>query len=390
MPSVADVSLRDAEGSAIRSTLRANSVLHLAESGPTRLTLTFSGEQVSLRDATAAAPNSRYPSWSTETTSPVSWQNSTGVGAQANVAVENALFLTTGFRVEYDSRLNAAQQFVTLPMVGVATLRDFGPLTVKMHASYGKGVRPPSALDRSQFLQSRGGQIAQPALDAEEQSGTEAGLDVMLHRALSLHVTRFDQLATGLIQQVAIPAEPSVGSRRVGYLLENVGEISNHGWELEGSTGVGRLQASGTLSFIDSRVTKVANGYTGDLVVGGRMLAVPARTGSFNLSWLADRWSVSAGGERALDWFNYDQIALSQALMSGDHAAREFVGPQLRQYWREYDGGLHLHAAASRDLRNGFAIEIRGDNLLNYQRNEPDNITIVPGRTIMTGLRIKF
>ena len=39
---------------------------------------------------------------------------------------------------------------------------------------------------------------------------------------------------------------------------ENVGEIGNHGWELEGSTGISRLTASGTLSFVDSRVRKLA------------------------------------------------------------------------------------------------------------------------------------
>jgi outer membrane receptor protein involved in Fe transport len=33
---------------------------------------------------------------------------------------------------------------------------------------------------------------------------------------------------------------------------------------------------------------------------------------------------------------------------------------------------------------------VSGDNLLNYQRNEPDNATVLPGRTLMTGLRVKF
>jgi iron complex outermembrane receptor protein len=44
----------------------------------------------------------------------------------------------------------------------------------------------------------------------------------------------------------------------------------------------------------------------------------------------------------------------------------------------------------SRDLRRDLSFELTGDNLLNYQRGEPDDITIVPGRTILTGLRLKF
>jgi hypothetical protein len=37
-----------------------------------------------------------------------------------------------------------------------------------------------------------------------------------------------------------------------------------------------------------------------------------------------------------------------------------------------------------------FSVELSADNLLNYQRGEPDNITVVPGRTIMSGVRVKF
>jgi hypothetical protein len=49
-----------------------------------------------------------------------------------------------------------------------------------------------------------------------------------------------------------------------------------------------------------------------------------------------------------------------------------------------------VRASASREIRNMFSIEVRGENLLNHQRDEPDNITVVPGRTILTGIRVKF
>jgi outer membrane cobalamin receptor len=394
IPSVADSALRAAQGGATRATLRASSVYHLLNGEASHATLTFSAEHATLRESSVSnqfvAENNHTSPARAESRTLVSWQNSTGVSTQANIAANNTLFLTSGLRVEHDSRLAGVNQFAVLPMLGAAAVRDYGPLTVKIRATFGKGIRPPSTLGHSEFWQTPYASTTQQTLAAEEQSGTEVGVDLLLRRALSLHVTRFDQRASGLIQQVAVPADPGLQSRRVTYWLENVGEISNRGWEIEGSTTISHLSASGTLSFVDSRVVKVANGYNGDLIAGSRMLQVPSKTGSVNLSWLGRRWFASLGGSRALDWINYDELALSNAFASGDHPARELLGAQLRQYWRRYDGGLRVRAAVSRDIRDKFAVELRADNLLNYQRDEPDNITIVPGRTIMTGVRVKF
>jgi len=49
-----------------------------------------------------------------------------------------------------------------------------------------------------------------------------------------------------------------------------------------------------------------------------------------------------------------------------------------------------LRASASRDIRDRFAVRFTGDNLLSHQLNEPDNMTVLPGRTIMTGVSLKF
>ena len=120
------------------------------------------------------------------------------------------------------------------------------------------------------------------------------------------------------------------------------------------------------------------------------MLQVPARTLSANATWQGRGWFASKGATRAFDWINYDELSLATAYMSGDRMAHEITGAQLRQYWRRYNGGFRLRASLSRDLRRDLSFELTGDNLLNYQRGEPDDITIVPGRTILTGLRLKF
>jgi iron complex outermembrane receptor protein len=55
-----------------------------------------------------------------------------------------------------------------------------------------------------------------------------------------------------------------------------------------------------------------------------------------------------------------------------------------------YPGTTRLRAAASTASWRGVALTITGENLLNYQRGEPDTITIVPGRTISVGVKARF
>jgi hypothetical protein len=120
------------------------------------------------------------------------------------------------------------------------------------------------------------------------------------------------------------------------------------------------------------------------------MLQVPATTGSLNLSWLGNHWFGSLGASRALNWINYDELALSQMFLSGTRPVLEMSGERLREYWRDYNGSLRMRASASRDVFDRFAVELSGENLLGHQLNEPDNLTVLPGRTVMTGVRVKF
>lgn len=394
IPRVADSALRAAQGHADRATIRGSSVLNLRSIEPTHLTLTLSAEHSTLRAVSETpqllAPAGRNTATRLEPRNVVGWQSSTGITTQANGAVNNTLFITGGVRVERDSRLASTEDVAVLPMVGVATVGELGPLSVKVRGAYGKGIRPPSTLGRAAFWQSSTGSPTQESLGPERQSGIEAGIDVALQDALSIKITHFNQRASGLIQQVAVPADNDYQSRRWMYVLENVGEITNRGWELEATTAFSRLSVSGTMSFVDSRVQKLATGYNGDLTTGDRMLQVPARTGSLNLTWLGRRWYASLGGSRAFDWINYDELGLVQAFIGGAHPARDLIGPQLRQYWRQYNGALRIRASASRDIRNRFALRFTGDNLLSHQLNEPDNMTVLPGRTIMTGVSLKF
>jgi iron complex outermembrane recepter protein len=284
----------------------------------------------------------------------------------------------------------------TLPMFGASLVRDLDGLTVKLRGAYGKGIRPQRVPTRETMWAGIRGQSLSASLAPEQQSGVEAGVDVFLGRRTALQVTRFDQLASGLIQRVAIGTDPEPpgsgpGRRHVDYQLQNVGEIANRGWELEGSGSFGPVSLSGTLSFVDSRVRRTAFEYTGDLRPGDRMLEVPARTASLTASWTGARWFGSLTATRAADWINYDRLALARAVDNDQHPATpDQMGTWLRTFWRTYDGVTRLRFNLSRDLRRGVAFVLTGDNLLGTQLGEPDNITILPGRTITAGVRAAF
>ena len=401
--SPADSALLRARGGADRATIRGTSVIKLLTGDSKQADVTFSAEHGIFRATTLESPpidlsnrNALPLQLAAQNASgPISdrmvssWETNSGLTTQSNLSFDNSLFFTGGVRFERDSRLPGSE-IATLPMVGIAAVKDYGPVTVKLRGAYGEGIRPASTFSHAELWQNAYGASSQGPLGPEKQAGTEAGLDVTVGRFLSFRATRFDQRASGLIQAVMLPADPNPLSRKLRYELENVGVINNAGWELESSGSISRLTVTGTLSLVSSRVENVAQGYQGDLRAGDRMLQVPARTGSLNFAWLGDGWTASFGGSRALDWINYDELGLASAYNSGLHSAHDLMGQPLRQYWRRYDGGMRLRAAASHDIRGMFTFEVSGDNLLNYQRGEPDNVTVLPGRTLMTGLRVKF
>jgi iron complex outermembrane receptor protein len=226
------------------------------------------------------------------------------------------------------------------------------------------------------------------------QTGIENGVELYVGDLLSLQATRFDQRATGLIQNVAIAVDTQLrgGSleRRTRFQLENVGEITNRGWEMQAGLRRGALGVSGTFSTVDSRVRTVAVGYLGDLRPGDRMLAVPAHTSSLSASWTQPRWTLALTATRAEDWVNYDRVALARDYTGADGAQHDVTGARLRSYWRDYSGQTHLRLSASRDVGHGLTLLMLGDNLLGGQVGEPDNLTIRQGRAISGGLRASF
>ena len=137
VPSIVDSALRAAQGGADRATLRASRVFHFnARRSDTRIDHAVGRARDAARDdddvvgvrrrqrgtAVPAAQGGPGGGDSREDllTPLVTWQNSTGVTAQANAAIDNSLFFTSGVRLEEDSRLAPGHRLATLPMLGVA------------------------------------------------------------------------------------------------------------------------------------------------------------------------------------------------------------------------------------------------------------------------------
>jgi len=389
-PSALDSALRAATGNAVRTTIRASSVGQFGNPEQTAATVTIGAEHSYVRDETVM----RNPFSAFDTSGEplqrdlVETRSNAGIIGQVSASFHESFYLSGGLRVERNTGLSGVGEIATLPMLGASTVRSFGISTLKLRAAYGKGIRPPQTSSRAGLMGLNGN------LDPEEQTGIEAGADLFVGRFASLHATRFDQRASGLIQPVSVYAALASDSlphyRRIAYELQNVGEITNRGWELAGALSQGPWSLGGTFSQVDSRVRRLASRYTGDLRPGDRMLEVPARTLGANAAYNRGRVSMSWRISRASDWINYDRLALLSAFSSGTSDSNQFVGPELRSYWTKYDGVTRVGGRLGLNFSRGIALSFDGENLLDEQRGEPDNVTVLPGRTLSAGLQLRF
>ncbi|GAB1344318.1 hypothetical protein MASR1M101_34450 [Gemmatimonas sp.] len=320
--------------------------------------------------------------------------DNSGLSAQVQVAWQDRWFASAGARTERTDGATPNAQQSLLPMLGVAHVREMGGTVLKVRGAYGTGIRPARALVRTSSWMGQGQFAALSALDPERQSGTEAGADLLLGSRLAVHVTRFDQRATGLIQPVStvVTAVGTGGrlARTMAFTLQNVGAITNRGWEMEATGRVAQLSLAAAFAQVDSRVAQLAPGYNGDLGVGDRMLDVPSHTLSLSAAWARGRWTFTTTAIRAADWVGYDRSAIGTMLSTAEESPRGLEGPSLRQYWTTYPGVTRWRAGAQYRLRDGLSLMAGGENLLNVQTGAPDNATVIAGRTLTFGLRTTF
>jgi outer membrane receptor protein involved in Fe transport len=406
VPLASDAELRAARGGGDRGTFKASSTLRLDDgTGDAQGTMTFAFEESVLRQRTAVTETSPVPPQDGPHTvrremvmegperDVAEWRDATGMMAQASGSWRNALFGTAGVRLERSGGFEGGFELSTLPMLGAAWVQRLGGnRELKLRGAFGRGIRPPRTPARDHLRWHDG--WAATLLEPETQAGVELGAELYVGSSASLQATRFDQRASGLIQDVAVGVDTLVQGgrtwRQVEYALQNVGAIDNRGWEMQGAMSTGPLSLSATLALVDSRVRRLAAGYGGDLRPGDRVLGVPGRTASLTAQWEGRGWSGALTASRAWDWINYDRLALARQFAADTTGMRGFSGPQLRAFWRAYDGDTDLRATVSRLVRPGIWLVAKGENLLGTQVGEPDNLTIRAGRSLMLGARADF
>lgn len=387
-----DSALRAARGDAQRATLRASSAARIGN-GASSGSIAFTAEQSVLREHVAGDPLYTSPTATLSSTA-TNMRGTTGLTLLGNAmsvlpGVErSAAYFTAGVRLERNAGWSPVARWDALPTVGASVMHNLGVASVKLRSAYGEGLRLVASPSTPSWWAGIRRVPSSTPLEPERQSGVELGADVSFGRSLSFEVTRFDQRATNLVQRVVV-GDSMAGASTATFQLQNVGRIANRGWEMSGAATRGRLSLTGAVSFVDSRVLTVARRYSGDLREGDRTLGVPSRTASLSGAWTEPHWQFNAGLSRAFDWLGYDRVALDQAtLLMGSTAT--LTGAQLRSFWRPYAGTTHLRATFIRELRRGLALTASGENLLDVQRGEPDNATIVPGRTVSLGIRASF
>jgi len=355
---------------------------------------------------------------------------------QAQLGVQDRLFLTYGLRAEWNPEFGADAQPNYAPRYGIAYTQDVGPITAKVRASYGRSTRPPAADQKNAVLQSAGGispdflqeflneygniaaYLANPVLAPEHQQGGEAGLELYLGTHGSLAVTRYNQTvddlidatkvdsARSLIPNPAIFHQGNLDANGYGYWYQyaylNVGSIRNQGWELQGTANVGPFTTHGTYSWTKSRTIgvnpkyrsyfSIANGFS-QYQPGATFNFLPEHTWAAGVTYTRARTTVA---------FNISGIGRITQYNSGDELFNRRFNASIRlpqnrlnvSRTSAYISSNSNYALADMNATWRFSTNVDGvlqvQNLTDHYTNDHAAYYATMGRQVKTGLRIRF
>jgi iron complex outermembrane recepter protein len=319
-------------------------------------------------------------------------RSNTGVSAHGSLLVGGWLSLDGGLRLDRLAGVAGPGPWVSQPSFGAAWNTSAGPLDVTFRGAFGRAIRWREPVHPENGI--AGSNDSPPAPWVEQQAGVETGVDLRLDDWLDVRVTRFDQTASGLSQQLSTvfggvgdPAGGPVDAGTGAPVDWNVGEIGNRGWEARATLRRNELSVTGALSTVDSRVLRTASGYEGELRPGDRMLGVPETTVGLTANWTASRWGGLLTVSRASDWIGYDHAALEAIAAAGGPTPR---GPALRGFWREYEGVTRVGASARYGLLGHLDLTLGLENMMDAGRDDLYSFMVVAPRAVTLGMRLSF
>ena len=185
--------------------------------------------------------------------------HNSGYFTQVQLGFRDALFLTAGIRGEDNPNFGENHRIDYAPRVGLSYVRDFGMLTIKTRASYGRSIRPPAIGQKAGGMQGTGIYLSNPDLGPSSQLGGDAGMEVFYGSRFSFQVSYYDQTTRDLIAVVMLPIIPPYTFINQ---YQNVGKARNQGWELEGSAALSAsLNIHGTYTIMNSHIITLGPRY---------------------------------------------------------------------------------------------------------------------------------
>lgn len=296
----------------------------------------------------------------------------TGWFGQAQLGLNDALFLTGGVRI--DDHTVLGDENPVSPRAGVAYNLPVASATLKLRAGYGEAIRAPEALSRIGldlgFLRT----LPNFDLRAERQKGVDAGVDLVWSRG-SVSATYYHQTAEDLIQNVFLEVDP------LGVPVtqdQNAGKVRNTGLELEGAVQLGGLQATANYAYTSSKVRELAAGYLGELLPGDYVLEIPRHTAGASLALtVLQGTSISSGLTYVGKRTSYDYVAL-------------FAGADARDAWITYDAFFKVNLTVTQSLSPRISALLNVENLTNNNTGEQFDYLPSLGRITTVGLRARW
>lgn len=307
--------------------------------------------------------------------------SNTGYFVQDQIGFSDRLFVTAGGRIEENDNFGEDYGRALAPRIGFSYSQPLAGVELKVRSSWGSAIRSPEPRHKQESSSASTRQLANLLLAPERQVGWDGGAEVYFGGRASLGITYYDQLAIDLIDWVLLDlaSQPVVGQ------YQNVGEIRNRGWEMEGVLHLSRVDLRGTYSLTNSTVERLSPSYTGDLRQGDRNLKIPTSSGGLSLGYSFLRGGATFDMMYIGGWTNYDMLALYGWIYGGD----SFRG-SLRDYWRRYEPVTKLGFRLQQTVTNQSEVFLRVDNLTNKQLGEGDNQLVTAGRTFIVGAQFTY
>jgi iron complex outermembrane receptor protein len=381
-----DQSVRRLRGQFTRASLRYTTRLSTERKHGVKAAVTASSDPAVLVARVIAAPRPGLDNTDPPLV-PID-QRTGGFVTQLEVDASQRLFATVGVRSERVQLREGRTEVVGLPSFGLTAIQRVGAWSVRPRLAYGRGLRaPPNAVILGGVAPQEpgaGGPDPRALLRAETQRGLEVGIDLARANRFSLRVTRFDQLASDLVAPVLVTDRPAATPPSV--TPQNLGQITNRGWEIEGAARWGPTSWEAWGALQDSRVRRLADDYEGELQVGDVPLEVPRHAMGASVQWVVGRLTATASVTSVGPWINYDAATLLEAVRT-DQPRRPL--PSLRAFWVRYPEVTNADASLSWAFARGSAY-VLATNLANVQTAYRSNAIVTPGRTWRAGLDLRL